>query len=209
MPIIDFKDDKSAEFVNKLYSIIFENEGSWPFFPGRGSGPRADHKYDFPNGKVMFLVNYVNAALNDEMREMKTDFGILPYPKYDESQKDYYSRIEGCEMSGIPNTVTDKARTSAVIEALASISATTVEPAYYDIVLKSQAARDNDSSEMLDIIFANRVFDLGDTIWCDTLRDGVFETMFMQDDRNLSSKLDSVTPVLESKIQDSVEAFMK
>jgi hypothetical protein len=62
---------------------------------------------------------------------------------------------------------------------------------------------------MLDIIFANRVFDLGDTIWCDTLRDGVFETMFMQDDRNLSSKLDSVTPVLESKIQDSVEAFMK
>ena len=145
----------------------------------------------------------------ENLRNMQTDFGILPYPKYDESQKEYYSRIEGCEMSGIPNTITDKARTSAVIEALASISATTVEPAYYDIVLKSQAARDNDSSEMLDIIFANRVFDLGDTIWCDTLRDGVFETMFMQGDRNLASKLDSVTPVLEGKIQDSVEAFMK
>ncbi len=143
----------------------------------------------------------------ENLRSMETAFGILPYPKYEERQANYYSRIEGCEMSGIPVTVTDKDRTSAVIEALASTSATTVEPAYYDIVLKSRAARDNDSSEMLDIIFDNRVFDLGDTIWCDTLRDGVFETMFMSNDRNLASKLESVIPVLESKIAESVEAF--
>ena len=103
----------------------------------------------------------------------------------------------------------DKARTSAVLEALASSSATTVETAYYDIVLKKQAARDEDSSAMLDIIFANRVFDLGDTIWCDLLRDGVFETMFMNGDRNLASKLESITPPLSSKIEQSVQNYQK
>ena len=141
------------------------------------------------------------------LRNMVTDFGILPYPKYSESQSSYYSRVEGCELTCAPITVSDKARTSAVIEALASNSAQTVKPAYYDISLKKQAARDDDSSAMLDIIFNTRVFDLGDTIWCDTLRDGVFETMFMNDDRNLVSKLTSVTGALESKIEESVTSF--
>ena len=143
----------------------------------------------------------------EKLRGMETDFGILPYPKYDESQREYYSRIEGCEMSCVPITTADKLRTSAVLEALASSSAQTVEPAYYDITLKKQAARDNDSSKMLDIIFASRVFDLGDTVWCDVLRDGVFETMFMTADRALASKLTSVTSLVESKIEDSIEAF--
>ena len=143
----------------------------------------------------------------EKLRSMVTDFGILPYPKYDEKQDEYYSRIEGCEMTCVPITTVDKERTSAVLEALASSSAQTVEPAYYDITLKKQAARDDDSSEMLDIIFANRVFDLGDTVWCDVLRDGVFETMFMNEDRALASKIESVTPVLEGKIADSIEAF--
>ncbi len=143
----------------------------------------------------------------EKLRGMVTDFGILPYPKYDEKQEEYYSRIEGCEMSCVPITTVDKERTSAVLEALASSSAQTVEPAYYDITLKKQAARDNDSSEMLDIIFQNRVFDLGDTVWCDVLRDGVFESMFMNEDRALASKLESVTNVLNGKIEASIEAF--
>ena len=110
-------------------------------------------------------------------------------------------------MSCVPITTVDKERTSAVLEALASSSAQTVEPAYYDITLKKQAARDNDSSEMLDIIFQNRVFDLGDTVWCDVLRDGVFESMLMNEDRALASKLESVTNVLNGKIEASIEAF--
>lgn len=143
------------------------------------------------------------------LRGMKADFGILPYPKYSESQENYYSRVEGCELSCIPNTTANKDRTSAVMEAMASKSATTVKTAYYDISLKNQTARDDESSAMLDIIFNSRVYDLGDTIWCDTLRDGVFETMFMKGDRSLASKLESVKGVLESKIEYSVTKFLE
>ncbi|MBQ7337562.1 MAG: hypothetical protein IJW40_03800 [Clostridia bacterium] len=192
-----------VELFDLAYEITYDN-GSWFVNQSRANeDPVLVDMFQADRG----LFYDASCFYIENLRNMETDFGILPYPKYDEAQDDYYSRIEGCEMTGVPVTVADKERTSAVLEALASLSATTVEPAYYDIVLKSQAARDNDSSEMLDIIFANRVFDLGDTIWCDTLRDGVFETMFMQDDRNLSSKLESVTPVLESKIEESVAAF--
>ena len=196
---------KFIELFEKAFENTYDN-GSWYENKSRANeDPELVNMFQAERG----LFYAASCFYIENLRTMEADFGILPYPKYDEAQTEYYSRIEGCEMSGVPVTVTDKARTSAVIEALASISATTLEPAYYDIVLKSQAARDNDSSEMLDIIFANRVFDLGDTIWCDTLRDGVFETMFLNDDRNLSSRLESVTPVIEDKISASVEAFSK
>ena len=35
----------------------------------------------------------------------------------------------------------------------------TLTPAYYDITLKRKASRDDDSSDMLDLIFANRCLD--------------------------------------------------
>jgi len=37
----------------------------------------------------------------------------------------------------------------------------TLLPAYYDIALKGKYVRDEESEEMLDLIFATKVFDLG------------------------------------------------
>lgn len=147
----------------------------------------------------------------EKLREMETDFGVLPYPKYDETQKNYLSRVEGVELSGVPLTVPDTDLVSAVIEALASESGKKngVTDSYYEITLKTQAARDAESSAMLDLIFANRVFDLGDTIWCDILRDGVFEKMFLNNDRNLTSNLESVTGKLNKNIEHTTKGMAK
>ncbi len=198
-------DDDFVDLFDTVYAMTYDS-GAW--FPNKSRDNADPVLLDmFQTDRGLFYSTsffYV-----ESLRTMVTDFGILPYPKYDDDQDEYYSRIEGCELSCVPVTTVDKARTSAVLEALASCSATTVETAYYDIVLKKQAARDEDSSAMLDIIFANRVFDLGDTIWCDTLRDGVFETMFMNGNRNLASSLETVSSALTSKIEESVQNFQK
>lgn len=141
------------------------------------------------------------------LRGMDADFGIIPFPKFDDAQKDYHSRVEGCELSGIPITVSDPERTSILMEALASASASTVTKAYYDITLKGKSTRDEASAEMLDIIFENRIFDLGDTIWCDDLRDGVFRDMFSKNDRNIASKFASMQTKMDGKIAKSLDAF--
>ena len=96
---------------------------------------------------------------------------------------------------------------SAVMEAMASESATTVVPAYYDVTLKTKMTCDNDSAEMLDLIFENRVFDLGDTIWCDEIRDGVFNPMFATDDRSLSSKFATMQSKMDAKIANTISSF--
>ena len=98
------------------------------------------------------------------LRTMETDFGILPPPKYDEAQTDYYAAVDAYCTSAvsIPITVADPERSGLITEALAYESRYILLPAYYDINLKTKFARDEESREMIDIIINNRMYDLGE-----------------------------------------------
>ena len=47
------------------------------------------------------------------------------------------------------------------MEGMAEVSKYTLTPAYYDVALKGKFIRDEESAEMLDIILAQRTYDLG------------------------------------------------
>ena len=55
----------------------------------------------------------------------------------------------------------DPTRSGIVLEYLAAKGQEIVRPAYYDIALNGKSVRDEESSAMLDIIFASRVYDIG------------------------------------------------
>ncbi len=96
--------------------------------------------------------------------EMTSDFGILPVPKLDEKQDGYRCtvKLNTTESIAIPALSSDKQRTSAIVEALSEESHYTLVPAYYDVSLKNKKTRDDDSQDMLDIIFNSRIYDIGE-----------------------------------------------
>ena len=97
-----------------------------------------------------------------KMREMESDYGIVPYPKYDENQNDYYSYIhDAFSIVMIPVSCSDPEMSAAVMQALAVEGHNQVMPAYYGVVLTEKYARDKESVEMLDIIFSNVNLDTG------------------------------------------------
>lgn len=146
----------------------------------------------------------------EAFRDMEADFGILPFPKYDESQESYLSRIEGCELPFVPSnlSVDDANMAGAVLEALSSYSRQNVISVYYETYLKSKNTRDSESAEMLDIVFANRIFDLSDTIWCDDIRDKFILTSFSANDRNIVSKIASNEQTVQKSIDTVVNGFL-
>ncbi|NLB15992.1 MAG: hypothetical protein GX827_04195 [Clostridiales bacterium] len=96
------------------------------------------------------------------LRDMDEDFGIIPWPKYDETIDNYYANVDaGCNLFIVPVTNPDPEKASVILEALAYESYLTVIPTYYDVVLTTKFTRDAESVEMLDIIRAGRVFDIG------------------------------------------------
>lgn len=115
----------------------------------------------FSDGRSLY--NFAGLNRVTLFRSMNTDFGILPVPKYTEEQDGYFCPVSlWCSNCiAVPKTATDTNRTGLVIEALSWKSKYTLLPAYYDITLKGKASRDEESLEMLDLIFASTMFDLG------------------------------------------------
>lgn len=113
----------------------------------------------FNEGRGLYISGIIGYI--EYFRDMDDEFGILPVPKYDEEQNDYTHTIQ--EASGTmfmaPKNAPDLERTSVILEALASASVSTLTPAYYDIMLQRKLTHDDESKEMLDLIFSTRTFD--------------------------------------------------
>ncbi len=146
----------------------------------------ADNSFDcqstvlFREGKSLFTD--VNVSLVLSLREMEDEFGILPWPKLEESDTEYWSNVDaGTNLFSIPITNSDLDRTSLIMETMAILGKEYVIPAYYDVAMKTRDSRDIESAEMLDIIVQNRVFDLG---YYNTSMGGAYSSHFAEMARN-------------------------
>ncbi len=146
----------------------------------------------------------------NEFRDIESDFGIIPYPKFDESQADYYSRVEGgCKIAIVPVTNKNPKNAGALLESMASFGYNNIVPEYYEVALKRRNSRDSESQDMLDLIFASRRYDLADTWWCNELRDGMFKPMFTNNNRDLASEFAKKEKFVTKAIQRAVSAFVE
>lgn len=94
--------------------------------------------------------------------DMESDFGILPFPKVSPEQDGYYSTFQynNAHAVSIPKTAADPGKIALLTEAYEMFAHSTILPAYYDYTLTLRAARDNQSGEMLELIFAHRNLDV-------------------------------------------------
>ncbi len=117
----------------------------------------------------MFMSNralFNNCELHNiaSFRQMETDFGILPTPKFDDKQEQYRSSINPVPAGMIVLPITNEMNldnTCYVLDSLGAASKNTLTPAYIDTYLEGRGARDEESRESLNIVFNNIVFDLG------------------------------------------------
>ena len=116
----------------------------------------------FSEGRALFKQGPL--SVTEQFREsMIDDFGIIPVPMYDETQKDYCSLAQpyGGSVVSIPYYVDDADFSSIILEALAAEAHYTLVPGFYDVVLKTKNTRDDESAAMIELILNNRVYDLG------------------------------------------------
>jgi len=140
--------EKAVDIVNKYYKILHENDGTWL--------ASADELVPFMEGRVLFL-HYVTQNIK-ALRELEFDFGILPQPKFDTAQKEYYSLAQSNVMV-IPADIEDPDMAGMISEALAIYSNQHVLPALYETAFNYKYLRDEDSIAMFDIIKNSLVYD--------------------------------------------------
>lgn len=153
IPEMTYNNGKMPEIVNTLIDFFYANEGSYPGTWGV-SGPI------WEAGHALFLNGLFASA--ESYRDYEFDFGIIPYPKWDENQKNYYTMSDGAhDVMAVPVSCTDPERTSVIVEALNAESYKQVIPAYYETALKVKYTRDDESVLVLDMVLEGRTFDFG------------------------------------------------
>jgi len=100
-----------------------------------------------------------------KFRNMDADFGIVPLPKYEESQERYYCESGSGMLAVIPQSSENPDNCGAFLEAYAFYGYKYVVPQYKEVSLKTKLSRDEDSAAMVDIIDISRVYDLGRLYW--------------------------------------------
>ncbi|MCR5264345.1 MAG: extracellular solute-binding protein, partial [Clostridiales bacterium] len=117
----------------------------------------------FNNGQ-MFVTMHEQVNQLFRMRQQTTDdFGIIPTPKYDESQEKYWTFFSTAAGScyAIPMTNTDLDSTGLILDVMGYYSQDTITPAVIDRSVMGKGTRDTESEEMLKLIFTSKIFDLG------------------------------------------------
>ena len=115
----------------------------------------------FGEGHALFMGEVMQCVTR--MRVADVDFGILPYPKFNEKQSTYCSMMHlTASCVSIPRSVNEEqiVMVSSIIEAMAYHSVDTLTVQYYEINLKTKGAKDEQSGPMMDMILSNRVCDL-------------------------------------------------
>ena len=162
LPTLVAYTDKSVEVIQLV--TAFTKDKSCTLLADNvktGDGGCAFTNEHFGGGKALFI--YGGMWLITKYRAYDVNFGVVPAPKFDEAQERYYNTYSyaNCTAFSVPTTAPDQARTGAIMEAMAEVSKYTLTPAYYDVALKGKYIRDEESAEMLDIILAQRAYDLG------------------------------------------------
>ena len=136
---------------------------------------------------------------------MEQDFGIIPFPKYDEAQENYRTvTAQTGNVIALPVTVTDPDRSALIVEAMAAESVETVRPAFYDVCLTGKYVRDDESSDMIEIILDNKVYDLGYIF-----NIGSFRSTLQNLEKAYSSDVASAITSIESKMQQALDDQME
>lgn len=206
VPVFEPQLERDTAIYGKIYDVIITNNSYYETVSG-----------DFPNvaktfadGRAMFLDAKLSTA--ELLRDMSNEFGIIPVPKFNTDQKDYRSFVNGASnMICVPATVSsdaDREFVSIIIEALASEAYRTITPVLKEKYLKRKITRDSESSDMIDYIVRNRVFDMAYV----NMYGGVgsyVRDLLVKKAKDISSTLKSYTKSTQKQLSKIVKAFDK
>ena len=149
--------DKTVTALGKVLALYYENAGT--FNPGSW---KTDATYDlFVSDRALFTSGILNDA-RASFAGMESDFGVLPYPMWDEAQDTYYT-VASDQFSVIAFPINtpeeDYGFLGTVTELLGILSKRDVVPAFYDSALKNRYSMDENTARIIDLIMDGRLFE--------------------------------------------------
>ena len=210
LPYFVINNEKTASLTEKLYELYYENEGTRVFPPTNESNNITIPK-KFMSNELLFDFGWF--YISEFLRDMKTDYGIIPFPKYDESQPSYLSLAQDIvPFYCIPKTCSKTEAVCAILESMAFESHKTVLPAYFEVALKLKYTRDatDDAFRIIDIIHDNCITDFAYIYTLSLNRMGdIMRQVMASKSPYFVSTYEKVEPKAQTNLENLIDAYLQ
>ncbi|MCL2771943.1 MAG: hypothetical protein FWD71_01220 [Oscillospiraceae bacterium] len=203
LPVLTTGSERSILVFQKIWNVL--GTPNLVIYDSAFPNTWADLQVAFENNQGLFFGEVLQLA--ERMRASETDFGILPFPKYDESQENYYAFGDSNCMNDIiiPSTNQNLEQTGQILEILSAESYYTLRPAYYDKSLNGKYVRDEESSAMLDIVLSNKLISLDDMFGWGMY--SAIQNALTSKSSDFASVIDKYTNKVQTSIDKTVSIF--
>lgn len=159
IPIDVFYNEKTVSAIEKLATLMFDTKITYSWSRNDTTEDTAFAMYK--SDKALLYYGEMHAVAT--MRDMESEFGILPMPKYDEAQEGYHHAVNQDVAASyvIPADNIAYESTGYIMDALGAASKNYLTPAYVEKMLKGKVSRDAESQDSLAIIFNTIRYDIG------------------------------------------------
>lgn len=166
---------------DRLTDMIMRVDKLWNETPGACRfNTVADTATEFAKGRALFMTNVLNpgSAQSSAIKESGFEYGILPMPKFDESQEAYTSAVlDSHSVYAVLQTQNEakKCTVSAVMELAAQTAADALYSAYYEDVM-GELPNDSEKTAVFELVtvspfwevidvYANNLSNPVNTLW--------------------------------------------
>ncbi len=141
--------DRTATIIDTMRNFVSSNPASVSVL----SNMDAELAAAFMSDTALFLCERLKKS--ETMRDMESDYGVLPFPKYDVQQEEYYAQVAtATTFTLFPLSISNPHMSAMISEAMSFYGYEQIVPKYYESALKSKYMRDEESSKVLDVIFS-------------------------------------------------------
>jgi len=199
-PVLSTENDRFYSSVEKL-AALHGTEGACIEI-----NRNATEHYEeiFRLGRAMFTCAQLKAST--KYREVEFTYGIVPMPKYDEEQTEYYNyRTTNVQLTSIPVTNTKAEETAVILDAMAYLAYSEILPTYWNVNMEHKQLRNEDSIEMLEIISRTRSFNMGAAfLWTNSMTSKL-EPVIIGGSSEVASLIAGFKDSIAQSIQDSLD----
>ncbi len=209
MPVYELDIERAQDIADKG-KLIFSKDHTVDLSATSSSGGISMYEVGqktFGEGHALFMGEVMQCVTR--LRGFEADFGILPYPMFNEAQGSYYSMMHiTASCVSIPKSVSgdDLVMVNSMIEAMAYHAVDTLTEQYYEINLKTKGAKDEQSGPMIDMILSTRVCDLS---YYYSWGGGAFGSLASCLLPNGNSSVSSQSKKFKNSIERSITQFQK
>ena len=151
---------ESEEFLNAVQSVFEKVILNPAVFLDEGTHDKTMLKED----RTLFLYEQLGGI--NMLRDMESDFSLLPLPKLNEDQREYTSVVNGIWLTvlSVPVSAKETDRTGIIMDVLGGMSTDTVEKTLNEVILGPKLFREERTVDMLGHVIESKRYDWGKEI---------------------------------------------